>query len=358
MKLSSCRAAALAAAVLAFGFVPAPAVAASGGLIVFGDDLSDQGNSHQVYGYPAAPAYYAGRFSDGPNWIDDLGLLLGAPAENSLSGGTNYAFGEAVTGPGQGVPAAPFVAPTIVAQAESYLHAAHGRASASAQYVIFGGGIDSLAFFLQTERDPLAVLELPLVTARGSANVASVARTLVRAGAKHVLILNLPDVGLLPIVHEATGLAGWLGPSVGNTFAKDWNAELKRALRPELGGAVTLEDFYNVITIVNADASKYGISDTTTACLQGYGVQGPERDACTATQESTHAFWDEIHFTRVGYLGMAEGALCALGRPSVFGARSNCVVTPANAARSAQFADPAALRGLVRSALQRTSAGR
>jgi len=349
VKFLPLRAAALAAAMLAFAFLPAPAAAGSG-LIVFGDDLSDQGNTHVAYGYPVAPEYYAGRYSDGPNWIDDLGLLLGTPAVNSLSGGTNYAYGEAVTGPGQAVPPAPFVAPTIVAQADTYLTKVRGRASTTAQYVIFGGGIDSLAFFLQTERDPLAVLELPLITARGTANLAAVVRRLVRAGATHILVLNLPDVGLLPIVREATGLAGALGPSVGNTFAKDWNAELERQLRPYLGGPVTLEDFYNVTTMVDADASKYGISDTTTACLQGYGVGGAVKDACSASQESTYAFWDEVHFTRVGYLGMAEGALCALGRPSVFGARANCIVTPANVSRSAQVADPATLRALLAAA--------
>src|SRR5579872_6310142 len=62
-------------------------------IVAFGDSLSDTGNDLIAFGSPQPP-YYQGRFSNGPNWIDDLAAKLGVPdPQPSLAGGTNYAYG-------------------------------------------------------------------------------------------------------------------------------------------------------------------------------------------------------------------------------------------------------------------------
>jgi|SRR5215469_9709362 len=38
-------------------------------LVVFGDSLSDNGNSFALAGFPGFP-YFEGRYSNGPNWVD------------------------------------------------------------------------------------------------------------------------------------------------------------------------------------------------------------------------------------------------------------------------------------------------
>ena len=64
-------------------------------IVAFGDSLSDTGNDLIAFGSPQPP-YYQGRFSNGPNWIDDLAGKLGVPdPQPSLAGGTNYAYGGA-----------------------------------------------------------------------------------------------------------------------------------------------------------------------------------------------------------------------------------------------------------------------
>ena len=50
-------------------------------LIVFGDSLSDNGN--------------AGRFSNGPVWVEHLAKNLALPLRPSRAGGTNHAVGGA-----------------------------------------------------------------------------------------------------------------------------------------------------------------------------------------------------------------------------------------------------------------------
>ena len=68
-------------------------------LYAFGDSLTDTGNVYLAApGVPLAP-YYNGRFSNGPLWVEGLANNLGLSINPSVGGGTNYAFGGAVTGP-------------------------------------------------------------------------------------------------------------------------------------------------------------------------------------------------------------------------------------------------------------------
>ncbi len=69
-------------------------------LYVFGDSLSDTGNVYNSLGgaYPPPP-YFNGRFSNGPVWVETFAANLGLTANAATGGGTNWAFGGAVTGP-------------------------------------------------------------------------------------------------------------------------------------------------------------------------------------------------------------------------------------------------------------------
>ena len=90
-------------------------------LYVFGDSLSDTGNVHRMVCWLRAatptpsPAYYEGRFSNGPNWIDLLAAEMGLVAMPAWLGGTNYAHGGAQLGFGLStlVPLIPNIGPQI-----------------------------------------------------------------------------------------------------------------------------------------------------------------------------------------------------------------------------------------------------
>ncbi len=93
------------------------------GIVSFGDSLSDVGNDYieSSGAYPPSPAYFNGRFSNGPIWLDYLAKDLGVAAPvATLAGGMNYAFGGAMTGPGVStVPG--FPVPNIDTQIGMYL---------------------------------------------------------------------------------------------------------------------------------------------------------------------------------------------------------------------------------------------
>ena len=86
------------AAVAAVALVVVSATTASAAitsLTVFGDSLSDSGNSFIASGGAFPPAPYAMRFSNGPVYAEQLASHLGLDASASLGGGSNFAYGVA-----------------------------------------------------------------------------------------------------------------------------------------------------------------------------------------------------------------------------------------------------------------------
>jgi len=152
-------------------------------LVVFGDSLSDNGNSFVSVGRPQPP-YYKGRWTNGANWVDYFSYFSSVnrhflPATAYLENrGTNFA----VAGSNSAL---------LAGQISTYLATTGGRASANDLYVIWIGTND----FLQglSARNTVRDIEAGLVSLR-------------EAGAKNFLLVNLPDISLTPYV-KAHGTA-------------------------------------------------------------------------------------------------------------------------------------------------------
>ena len=352
MKLCSLISGGIFAVVIAMAGTVAPAAAAYDQIVAFGDSLSDQGNSYQEYGYPPVPPYYKGRYSDGPSFIDQLSGQLGLTVTASIDGGQNYAMGGAVTGQNNKNPTMSYKPPSVLQQVSTYLASVHGKADPNALYTVVIGANDVFAILQETENNPLDILGLPGVVNNGANNLRLTVAELEAAGAKHILVNNLPNMGLLPIVTEAPpgflGLNTLLGPTIATAAAQYWDLIEAVTLLPYTkNGEVTLWDWYNTTTIVLAQGASFGVTNTTTGCVPGYGETLGVVDSCTPAQEATHAFFDQVHFTVLGYFGMTEGALCALGLPNTLSSpQSDCVVSVASveAGRSARRLTAAELR--------------
>ena len=66
-------------------------------LVVFGDSLSDNGNSYAAVGLPKPP-YYEGRWTNGYNWVDYFTVIAGLPPATAYledGGRTAQWWGEA-----------------------------------------------------------------------------------------------------------------------------------------------------------------------------------------------------------------------------------------------------------------------
>lgn len=294
-------------ATAAMGAAPALAGPYSS-LYVFGDSLSDTGNVYAATGgtVPVAP-YFAGRFSDGPVWIDHLATGLGVPAgaTPSLLGGNNYAFGGART-------AGTTPVPGLLAQFGGLWAPAHpGGADPDALYVVAGGGNDMRdarsAFTGDTAADQ-AGRQTAAATAAG--NLLNVVMGLASAGARHILVANLPDLG-------ATPEAAFLGLTAPSTDASARYNALVAGIEAVAEGLVAgLDvlsfDLAGVAAAIRDDAlnhggATFGITNVVAPCGPFPGSLGA---SCAVS-----AFSDALHPTAAAHAIIGAAALRAAGVP-------------------------------------------
>jgi len=243
-------------------------------LYVFGDSYCDVGNIFALTRgrEPAAP-YFNGRFSNGPIWLDHVAGFLGVPLKASALGGTDYAFGGAFVTEPESIAGVP----SVSEQVELYLSQHGGKADPNALYVLEGGGNDIL---VTTSGSPDA---LGWEIAKGIADSELLLR---EAGARHFVIPDLFNVGLLPA-------------AAGNvTFAGEASLATNRSLDELLAFEQLLEGIHiirmNVFSLLDAietDPTHLGFTDISDPCL-----------ITTVCADPDHTFfWDTHHPTEFGH---------------------------------------------------------
>ena len=290
---------ALAAAALA---APASAQTFSNAYF-FGDSLSDTGNIFTFTGgaTPAAP-YFAGRFSDGPVWVETLaaGIGHGAAATASLQGGNNYAFGGARTSGG--------TIPSLLTQVGS-LTSAPGGLDPTALYVVVAGGND-----MRDARSAFPTMDAAGATGRAAAaaaaanNIGTALQLLAADGARNVLIANLPDLGTSP---EAVAL-GLTAPSTDATLRFNAAVSGLVGFGQGLGLNMSFFDLAGLAATVRADAlgnggAVYGITNVFTPCGSFTGSVGVP---CAVS-----AFSDALHPSARAHQIFGQAAVSVVPEP-------------------------------------------
>ena len=256
-------------------------------MTVFGDSLSDTGNLSDSFGgaFPAAP-YFAGRFSDGPVWVETLaaGLGLAGDADRLSLGGKNYAYAGARTGTS-------LTPPGVLAQVAGIWGPANPFADPTGLYVVVGGGND----MRDARRDfssnsPADIASRQAAAVAAADNLFNAVLVLASRGAQHVLIGNLPDLGATP---EAVDLGVTAASSDAtnrfNALLSGFEATLE-GLFPTLD--VTLLDLFGLSAGIRDDAllnggATYGITNVTTPCGTFAGSVGA---SCASS-----LFSDDLH---------------------------------------------------------------
>ena len=190
-------------------------------LIIFGDSLSDTGNMKaRLRIFPTAP-YWIGRFSNGPAWPDYIGSL------SYLAIGNHSVGGASVTGK-ETIPKITlkqrimdggqfFVSGTTAQQIEVFKESFMTEDGLSqpenTAVMIWGGANDYIAKepfsgAIETLLDRVDAPEgYPKVVATVINGLEKQIRSLIALDARHILVGNLPDLGLSPIVLENTTYA-------------------------------------------------------------------------------------------------------------------------------------------------------
>jgi outer membrane lipase/esterase len=294
---------ALAAVVLAS--LPASA-SLYNSLVVFGDSLSDDGNNALTIGtlpgqvitgntYVPTFPYASGVYSNGPVWATDAALQLGVTLAPSISGGTDFAYGGATTGPA--VSGFPF---SLLTQTNQYL--ASNVVSPNALYVIAGGGNDARAAFATIAGCPACLGPTVASTATTfAANIGTIVDQLQAAGAQHIVVWDTPNLGLAPAVVAAGGA------SLGSFLAASMNAALATRLNGEVG--VSTFDIFGLGTAIALDPLAFGFTNITDAC-----------GAVAGANCNTYEFWDGIHPTAAAHMEIADAfvAVATVPEPSTW----------------------------------------
>jgi phospholipase/lecithinase/hemolysin len=278
---------------------------------VFGDSLSDNGNLAVLTGDFPDPPSYDNSFTNGPVAVQLLAESLGLSANASLwlgapptPAGTNYAVGGATAA----TPTATGI--NLLNQIGAYSAYAAGKADPNALYVVMIGGNDV--------RDAALGVGVDAVTQGVDAELTAIS-ALSEEGAKHFLVVNVPNVGLIPeFAQENPTLA-----PMATAFSQLYDADLSGGLKDlDLAAGTSLTDFslYDLNANILANAAAYGITNTTDPCYAFTGLPDStmSNTGCSTTNIDSFAYWNDIHPTAPVQALWAKGFEGAVPEPSTW----------------------------------------
>lgn len=252
------------------GFVlvgKASEVSACDKIVAFGDSLSDNG---------PADGYGFGVWTNGEVWLEYLADEMYAELEDRALGGAK------TSGHEQG-----YDIYGLDWQVETYLdELPQGANLRDTLFVVWAGGNDFL--FMEPGADPGVVIRDAVE------NIRLAVESLVNAGARNVLVMNLPNLGVAPF------FSGDPAAAAGASYlAQTFNALLKQDMCSftELYRRVHFHmvDTYALLDYVVANKELFGFMNVT-----GYGDETNDWDG--------YLFWDPIHPTTATHEIVAAAA--------------------------------------------------
>jgi phospholipase/lecithinase/hemolysin len=277
-------------------------------LVVFGDSLSDNGNSlflTQASSHPLPPPPYGttysssgvpgeifpGRWTDGQNWVDyfpgvaeSFGVYVPAVTaylqDSQNDNATNFAIGGATSGEGNAISAA---LPGFQAQIVTYLHAVRDQASPNDLYVIWIGANDFSA---------------GINPAQTVANIKDAIATLSSKGARTFVVINVPDMSLTPQVKSLGGAT----VQEAKQFVITVNVLLDVELLPfAFLNRITIElvDINAIFIPLVYNPGEFGFTNSTGSALAALAAN-------PSINPNDYLFWDDFHPTTNAHGNAAE----------------------------------------------------
>ena len=229
-------------------------------VVVFGDSLSDSGNVAQLL--PLVPPGSSFTTNPDPVWAELVAQTFAAPGINSLAGGTNYAVGGACVNPDN--PCNPLI-PGIDAQIGQHLMSRpSGAADPNALYALWAGSNDLVAV-LESALPGSGVPPVDPQTAipATAQSYVSAIQRLQEAGARHIVVFNLPDAGATPF---AQSVPDPRIPPMLTALTNAYNETLDMGLGSLNDGIVPI-NAYGLFEQVLQDPEAYGFTNVRgTAC--------------------------------------------------------------------------------------------
>lgn len=271
----------------------------------FGDSLSDAGSFKP--GLPAGTGLFT--TNPGPVWVTPFANYYGLTASPANQGGNDYAQGGARVTQLPGVPNSPPTATAVPIATQISQFIAKGPVDQNAVYSVWGGAND---IFTQ-----LGLLGAGQITqAQLQANVGLAATQLVQqvgvlqaAGARYVIVWNLPDIGSTPF-----GKGSGQGPQI-TAVSQLFNTTLLAGLDNAGINAIRLNS-YALLNEIIANPGAYGFSNVTSpACGATPSLLCTSANLVAPDAAQTYVFADGVHPTTATQAIEAQYAISALNAP-------------------------------------------
>jgi outer membrane lipase/esterase len=277
-------------------------------MIVFGDSLSDTGNLATLalvnpkaaeFQYLNSPPY-AKSFTNGPTAVVQLAELLKIPSltpalyffdpTTNPNPGTNFAVA--------GARAAGNDAIDLNAQIGAFLlrlQAQGVNAPSDALYILFIGGND-----IRDMRDAPDLKAVYTILGKANQNILNNLSLLIASGARHIMVVNSPDIGKLPetkikadsqhqpnLIKRASLFTEAYNQTLADTVSK---------IEKNTGVNLVLFDVFTTFNNIVKDSPSFLFSNAKNACFSSVAfVYYP---ICGSSQLDTFVYFDEIHPTR------------------------------------------------------------
>lgn len=244
-------------------------------LVVFGDSLSDAGRlKHRMQVFPGPP-YWLGRFSNGPVWAEYLERTTSLAVQNRSYGGASinkpHDIDEAgiigfVKDEGRF-----FVSGSLADQITSYLEDQQSTgkidSSNTTAFLIWAGANDYISkepitglitTFLNTPRGELGYKSVADDTVAG---ILEQLRVLYHSGGRRFLVVNMPDLGLSPIVLQ------------NDTYTSGLGLKSDTGRRVELSRRLSiLSEYHNQVLLVGLELLRTELSDAEILHVDSHGM--------------------------------------------------------------------------------------
>jgi outer membrane lipase/esterase len=275
--------------------------------VVMGASLSDTGNvCPATPGCPPAPPYATGRFSNGTLYVETIAGRYGAAVTPSLRGGNNFAYAGARTGAIPGL-AAQSTTPSMLAQLQQFIERSSSAGALNPQTLFV---VDASAFANNiTAGLPLilagTITPTQLITA-GLTDVVTIMTRLYSAGARNILVVNVPNVGLTPAFQAQGAQAQGAGTQIAGGFNQNLAAQMTALAASSPGLKLYTLDFFTLSNEITANPAAFGLNNATDACVTTTSL--------CATPD-TYLYWDSFHPTRAAGAIAAARAAAVLPSP-------------------------------------------
>ena len=299
------RAVLASALFIGLGLGHGEAAAQFSGFYFFGDSLSDAGSFK-----PVLPPG-TGKFTTnpGPIWAEVIAQRYGFTATPANQGGNDYAEGGARVSQLPGVPNTPptGTATPVTTQVQTFL--GKGAVNSGALYSVWAGAND--VFF------QLGLAAAGAATsAQVQANLATAATQLVQqvgqlnaAGARYIIVWNVPDIGKTPF-----GVGSGQGATI-TALSSFFNSTLSAGL-DSLHVDIIRLNIFALLNEVIADPAAFGFTNATTpACTTPSSLICTSATLVAPDAAQTHVFADGVHPTTGGHKVLADYAASVIEAP-------------------------------------------